>query len=345
MKLDYRVWDCISCPEVYLFRLTAADGSYIELTNKGATWVSAVMPDAQGRCADVLLGYSSLQGYINDTAYMGATVGRYANRIAQAQIVVDDIAYRLETNDGCNTNHGGINGWHRRIWEWCEIPNGVRFMLTSPHLEGGFPGTVRAVVDYCMDENHCVTVRHTAVTDKATHLNMTNHAYFNLSAQAQSIDDHILQIFSDTILDTTAQFIPTGQMVNVKHTPFDFMEAHPIGDHRNKRDCQLQWNRGYNHCYLLGEAGTLRRAAVLTHPSTGRQLSVATTLPAVFFYSAGYLESCNEGKHRVCHTPHTGVCLETQFYPDAPSHKHFPSTLLQPGEEYNYVTQYKFETI
>ena len=345
MKLDYRLWDVSCGMNIYLFRLTASDGAYIELTNWGATWVSASMPDANGICSDVLLGYSTLSDYMADTCYLGATVGRYANRLAGASITVDGTEYRLEANDGENTNHGGFQGWHRRVWSWCEIPNGIRFSLLSSHLDGGFPGDVQVSVDYCMTEEHCVTIKHRAETNRATYVNMTNHAYFNLSGRTQLIDDHTLQIFSTEILETNASFIPTGNVIPVASTPFDFTTARAIGMFRQFPDIQLKWNRGYNHCYILGDACQMKQAAILTHPQSGRRLLVSTTLPSVLLYSAGYLQSDSVGKRGQRLIPHTGVCLETQFYPDSPSHPSFPSTLLQVGDVYEHTTNYKFEIL
>lgn len=344
MKLDYRIWDK-SKKDVMLIRLAATDGSYIELTNYGATWVSAYMPDGAGVCNDILLGYATLQDYLADTSYMGSTVGRYANRLRNASIVVDGTTYPLEANDGINTNHGGTSGWHRCVWQWCEIPNGVRFILQSPHLQGGFPGNVEAIVEYTMNDNHQVTIRHKATTDAPTHINMTCHAYFNLSSRQESVDKHLINIFSNTILDTDATFIPTSRVVKVENTPFDFTRLRAIGERRNENNPQLQWNRGYNHCYPLGKPGELHKAAYVELQETGRCMLVETTLPAVLFYSAGYLESSKTGRCGTVHKPSTGFCLETQFYPDSPAHKDFPSTLLRPGEVYDYITKFTFGNI
>ena len=325
MELSYKQWGEYAGEPLFLFRLTAADGAYVELTNLGATWVSAYMPDARGELADVLLGYPSAQGYIDDTCYMGATVGRYANRIARARVVIGGVEYRLDANDGVNTNHGGFHGWNRRVWGWQWLPQGIRFTLVSPHVEG-------------------LSICHRAVTDRTTCVNMTNHAYFNLSGSAKPIDDHLLRICSGTMLDTDASFIPTGRLCSVEGTPFDFTHAHAIGDSLHMTHRQLEWNRGYNHCYVLGDPGTMRRAAVLSHPASGRKLAVDTSLPAVLFYSAGFLPG-TEGKQGEPLLPATGACLETQFYPDAPSHPTFPSTLLRYGETYSYMTKYKFDIL
>ena len=218
-------------------------------------------------------------------------------------------------------------------------------MLTSPHLQGGFPGEVQAVVEYSMTDDHQVTIRHRAETNAPTHVNMTCHAYFNLSGRQESVDNHAIQIFSNSILDTDAAFIPTGKVVEVQNTPFDFTSLRAIGERRGENHIQLAWNRGYNHCYPLGTPGEWHRVAQVVHNTTGRSMRVETTLPAVLFYSAGYLESQEVGRCGFPHAPSTGFCLETQFYPDTPSHAHFPSTLLLPGQEYDYVTKFCFETV
>lgn len=344
MKLDYRTWDNAQ-EDVKLFRLTAADGAYIEVSNYGATWISAFMPDRNGTRNDILLGYDTLQDYLADTSYIGSTVGRYANRLRNAAIEIDGVTYRLEANDGANTNHGGTSGWHRCVWQWCEIENGVRFMYRSQHLQGGFPGNVDAIVEYTLDDKHQVTIRHQATTDATTHVNMTCHAYFNLSGKQELVDNHLIKIFSNRILDTDACFIPTGNMVEVENSPFDFTTLRAIGEHRHENNQQLQWNRGYNHCYPLGTPGELHKAAYVEHKATGRCMLVETTLPAVLFYSAGYLESSRAGRYGTPHAPTTGLCLETQFYPDSPSHAHFPSTLLRRGEIYDYTTKFTFGVV
>ncbi len=344
VNCEYRQWGIVDGTPVNIYRLTTPDGAYIELTDYGATWVSAYMPDARGVMKDLLLGYDSPQGYLTDDCYMGATVGRYANRIARATITIEGEQYPLENNDGQNTNHGGFHGWHRRFWTAEIIPSGVRFSLLSPHLEGGFPGEVKVTVEYTLSPDHCVTIHHRAEADRATHICMTNHAYFNLSGTPTPIDDHIMRIFSASMLETDATFIPSGRLVSVIDTPFDFSTAHAIGEHLHKQHQQLEWNRGYNHCYTLGDTGVMKRAAVVSHPASGRKLTVDTTLPAVLFYSAGYL-SGRVGKGGIPLSPTTGFCLETQFYPDTPSHVHFPATLLVAGDIYDHTTKYKFDTL
>lgn len=334
MKATYNVEAYTSSGRPVLrFKVENTSGAYIELTNWGARWIAAAMPDADGVTANVLMGYKELSDYLNDTYYMGATVGRFANRIANASFTIDGESYHLENNDGENTNHGGYSGFHNKIWQWENLPDGIRFRLFSPDGEGGYPGNVCVIADYRLNEANEVSIRHCAVTDRATYINITNHAYFNLSGTGKKITEHCLQIPADRILDTTSGFIPTGEKVKVAGTPFDFTFPKPIGkdlyaDHR-----QLAWNKGYNHCYILKEEASseMVQAASLYEPASGRRLTVQTDLPGVLLYTAGYYEQ-----------PDTAVCLETQFYPDTPSHTDFPSCLLQPGTVYEHHTVFGF---
>ncbi|WP_455584259.1 aldose epimerase family protein [Bacteroides sp.] len=318
---------------VYRFRVVNRSGAYVELTNWGARWITAMVPDAEGQRVNVLRGYDNLDGYLSDTYYMGAIIGRFANRIAGASFFMDGVTYHLEANDNLHTNHGGFSGFHQKLWQWEKLPDGVRFTLISPDGEGGYPGTVRVSVDYRWNEQNELSVRYRGRTDRSTYLNMTNHAYFNLSGTGREITSHYLSIPAQWMLDTTSEFIPTGEKVPVAGTPFDFTAGKPIGQDIHADNEQLLWNRGYNHCYVLKENTDvcLLQAACLRDPDTGRQLAVWTDLPGVLLYTAGYYEY-----------PHTAVCLETQFFPDTPSHPHFPSCLLRPGEEYDRRTIYQF---
>lgn len=336
MNITVQPWGVTPSNEpIYLFRLTNETGASIELTNWGATWVSASMVDNNGNLSNVLQGYSSAEEYINDTYYMGATVGRFANRIHQASFSIQDKVYSLEKNDGNNTNHGGTSGFNKKLWEWEQLSNGIRFKLYSPDGEGGYPGNVTVEVTYTFSETNELTIHYQGTTDQPTYLNLTNHAYFNLSGTTEKIDRHILQIPSEQILETTSAFIPTGRFCQVANTPFDFTSPHSIGLHLHDNNEQIRWNRGYNHCYLLKDKASnkLQTAAILSDPDSGRMLTVETDLPGILLYTAGYLPM-----------PDTAVCLETQYFPDTPSHAHFPSCLLMPGEEYCQRTVYKFST-
>lgn len=326
----------LSAETIYHFRLTNATGASIELTNLGATWVSAYMPNSRGILENILLGYDNAEDYIKDSFYMGATIGRFANRIDQASFSIEGNTYLLEKNDGENTNHGGLSGFSKKIWQWEEMDSGIRFMLHSPDMEGGYPGNVDIEVEYIFSDTNELTINYYGITDRPTYLNLTNHAYFNLSGDQRKITEHHLLIPSSRIVETTAQFIPTGSFVSVKGTPFDFTSRRRIGTHLYENNNQLLQNRGYNHCYILKEQPSkeLLTAAILSDPElSGRELTVTTDLPGMLLYTSGYLTP----------TPDIGVCLETQYFPDTPSHPRFPSCLLMPGEEYRHRTIYTFK--
>ncbi|MCD8318520.1 MAG: galactose mutarotase [Paraprevotella sp.] len=313
-----------------IFRLKNSSGAYVELTNWGARWLAAAVPDATGRLENVLLRPSRLW---EDNFYMGAVVGRFANRIALAQFTLDGTIYHLEKNDGENSNHGGWSGFHQKLWNWSEQKDGVTFTVFSPGGEGGYPGNVQVTVTYRWNERNELRIDYRGRTDRTTYLNLTNHAYFNLSGKGEKITRHILRIPSHTILDTTKDFIPTCLRTDVYGTPFDFTEGKAIGKDLYTDHIQLRRNKGYNHCYILKSvpSDTITEAACLLDPDTGRTLTVETDLPSVLLYTAGYY-----------FRPDTAVCLETLYYPDTPSHPDFPSCIIRPGQEYRQTTIYRF---
>lgn len=331
--------------EIQLFRIVHESGAYIELTNFGATWVSAVIPDRKGHFSDVILGYDNLAGYISDTAYLGNTVGRFANRIGNARFVLDGKTYELDKNDGNNTNHGGFSGFNKKIFDYRIKDNEVVFSLFSPDGEGGFPGNVNMKVSYSFSEDLMVTIRYSAKSDQDTCLNLTNHTYFNLCGSG-NILEHILYIPSTKMLVTDKFFIPTGKFVQIDKTAFDFSQPKQIGKDIFDQNEQLINNRGYNHCYVLkAEDSYCKLAAVLSDPVTGRQLTVYTTKPALLFYSAGFLSSAVVGKTGYCYYPYAGLCLETQYLPDSPNHPEFPDSILRKGSLYEHKTEYHFSVL
>lgn len=274
MKIAHKIETYTSDGEPVLrFTVMNSSGVYMEFTNWGARWITASVPDVQGALDNVLIGYDSLAGYLEDSYYMGATIGRFANRIADASFTIDRKTFHLEANDGNNTNHGGFSGFHNKVWQWEELPDGIRFSLYSPDGEGGFPGNIRVITDYRFNEDNELSVRHYAETDCATYINMTNHAYFNLCGKGKKITEHRLHIPADRILDTTPAFIPTGKRMNVKNTPFDFTSLKPIGTDLYADHEQLLWNKGYNHCYILKDEISVEmlEAASLYEPVTGRK--------------------------------------------------------------------------
>ncbi|MBQ8422777.1 MAG: galactose mutarotase [Coprobacter sp.] len=337
MKLFYKIDSYTrSGKPIYRFTATNVSGAYVEFSNRGARWLSAVVPDANGVSENVIVGYDRAKDYLGDEYYMGAVIGRFANRIANATFTLNGRNYTLEKNDGRNSNHGGYSGFHQKIWDWEELPDGVRFTLSSPDGEGGYPGNIRVAVEYHWSDKCELRIEYFGITDMPTYLNMTNHAYFNLTGKKCKIIGHKLWIPSHRILDTTAEFIPTGRRVEVNGTPFDFTREKEIGKDLYSDNEQLRQNKGYNHCYILKDkkSSDMVEAAYLTDPVSGRTLTVETDLPALLLYTAGYYIR-----------PDSAVCFETQYYPDTPSHSDFPSCLLHPGEEYRHRTIFKFGII
>jgi aldose 1-epimerase len=319
---------------VSLVTLTNAGGASVFFSSQGARWTAARVPDSDGQLGNVLIGSRPDGDYTDDVYYMGATIGRFANRIGGASVDIDGKRYPLDCNDGENTNHGGFHGFDQALWDTAVIDGGVCFTRISPHMEGGFPGRLQVKVIYRWSDSNELTVEYYATTDRPTVVNLTCHAYFNLSAEAgTTIHQHQLMIPSTKILDTDAHFIPTGLIRTVKGTAFDFTSIRSLGTQMQADDPQLVQNRGYNHYYILPyHPGSMQLAALVRDPRSGRSLRVHTDYPGVLLYTAGYYAE-----------PHTAICLETQLMPDAPHHPDFSSCLLRPGEVYRHSSIYAFQ--
>lgn len=329
--------------EVFLFRIVYESGAYIELTNFGATWVSTVIPDKSGQLSDVVLGYDTLAGYLSDTAYMGSTVGRFANRIGNARFALNDKKYELDCNDGKNSNHGGFSGFNKKVFDYTLTDDSVIFSLFSPDGEGGFPGNIKLDVTYSFSEDLIVSISYKAESDKDTYLNITNHSYFNLNSSGDILK-HSLYIPANEMLDTDEFFIPTGKFLKTENTVFDFSSFKLIGEDIFKPLPQLINNKGYNHCYVLEDSSSkLKLAAILKDSESGRKLTVVTTKPAVLIYSAGFLNATQPGKNGYPYFPYSGFCIETQYFPDAPNHLTFPDCVLKKDELYHHKTEYRFD--
>jgi aldose 1-epimerase len=331
-------WGTHQGETVFLFRLTNAHGAYVEVTSYGATLVSVVVPDRVGKKEHVVLGFPSLEGYLQDRCYMGSTVGRYANRIAQARFTLDGKEYTLDANDGVNTNHGGRAGFHARVFSYAQRNNGVLFSYTSPAGDGGYPGTLTLRVEYRWNEEHALTITYTAVTDQKTVANFTNHAYFNLTGEGTMLD-HALSVWSSHILAATQAYIPTGEIIEAGNKQLQQSTVRhkviPKGD-------RLE---GLNEYYILDKATQKNEpAAVLYDPASGRQMEVFTSYPGLMVYTADYLASEVPGHTAALYKPFGGICLECQYFPDGPNHAHFPDTTLAAGEEYREWIVFKFST-
>ncbi len=327
--------------KVYLFRLENASGAYVQLTNYGATLVSIVVPDKGGNFDNVVLSYPSLADYIADECYLGATVGRFANRIGGASFTLDGTIYHLDANDGDNSNHSGSAGFNSRVFDSQITEEGVSFNLQSKDGDGGFPGNLSLTVTYNWTDDNELKITYRATSDKKTVANFTNHVYFNLAAKGDGIFDHTLKVYAGEVLDVDAAYIPTGL---IKPAGDKALNGEPL---RSKMMVDDKVITGINNCYLLQDNGprSLQPAAALADNASGRKLEVFTTYPSLMLYTGDYLHSEGNGSFNRPYKPFDGLCLECQHYPDSPNHAHFPSTVLKPGEEYHETIVYKFGVI
>jgi aldose 1-epimerase len=321
----------------------------VTITTYGGAVVSLKVPDRSGKLGDVVLGYDALEGYVNDKAYLGAIVGRYGNRIAHAQFLLDGKTYTLAKNNSDNSLHGGIKGFNKAVWAAKEIPTKDGQMLELSYLskdgEEGFPGNLKVSVTYTLMDTNALRIVYHATTDKKTVANLTNHSYFNLAGPGSgNILGHLLQIEADKFTPVDVGLIPTGELRDVSGTPFDFRKLTPIGARIAQDDEQLKLGNGYDHNFVLwGDAGERAEtfAARALDPASGRVLEVWTTEPGVQFYTGNFLDGV-KGKGNIEYTRRSAFCLETQHFPDSPNQPKFPSAVLSPGETYHTSTTYKF---
>jgi aldose 1-epimerase len=331
--------------QVDLFTLKNSNGMTVQLTNYGGKVVSILVPDKNGVLGDVCLGYESAQGYFNGSASLGATIGRYANRIAGGEFELDGKTYTLFKNNGPNTIHGGKGGFRFKVWDARVIDeSSVELSYVSADGEEGFPGELTLKVVYSVTEENEFKLEYFAATTKPTVLNLTNHAFFNLKGEgAGDVLDHVLWVKAELFTPTDETAIPTGEIRAVKGTPFDFVVPKPLGQDIDTENDQLSYGKGFDHNYvLIKDKGALDLAAKISEPTTGRVMEVYTTEPGLQVYTANTLETVGKAGH--VYGPRSSFCLETQHFPDSPHHAHFPSTVLRPGEEYNSTTIYKFLT-
>jgi aldose 1-epimerase len=343
-SVEVRYTDTLDNRIVKLYRLTNANGMEVMISNYGATIVSLVVADKNGKKDDVVLGYDSIQGYYNGGSYFGCVAGRYANRIANGQFKLDGVTYNLAKNNGPNSLHGGSRGFDKVVWDASQDDNGLTLTYTSKDGEEGYPGNLTVTVRYRLRNDNSLHIDYAATTDKATVLNVTNHTYFNLEGQGQgNILDHEIMINADGFTPVDSTLIPVGEVRKVAGTPFDFTSPHKIGERINDTsDQQIKYGLGYDHNFALnGETGTMKLAARVQAPISGRVMEVNTTEPGVQFYTGNFLNGSEKGKGSV-YGHRTGFCLETQHFPDSPNQPSFPSTVLKPGEEYKSTTVFKF---
>jgi len=317
-------------PEIDLYTLTNANGLSVKIMNYGATLVEIQTPDRHGKFANIILGYETLEEYVNGKDYRGAIIGRVANRIAGASFTLDGKTYQLAANDGPNHLHGGIRGFDKRVWQAKSGESGNDSSLwmsyTSEDGEEGYPGNLEATVRYSLTEDNTLLYTLTGKSDKPTPVNLTSHPYWNLAGEGDILQ-HELTVTSDRYTPMDAQHLPTGKIAPVDGTPFDFRKSAPIGSRIKDLPGSLP---GYNLNYVLNKQ---RPAAVAREPKSGRVIELETTEPGLQFYSGTFLKK-----------PYTGFCLETQNYPDAVHHDHFPSILSNPGQDYFHTALVRFYT-
>ncbi|MHC4516979.1 MAG: aldose epimerase family protein [Planctomycetota bacterium] len=331
--------------EVFLYTLTSSKGLRARITNFGAILVSLHVPDRDGSLGDVVLGFDTLEGYVKQTAYLGATVGRYANRIGAAKFSLDGTEYTLAANNGPNHLHGGTKGFDKVLWDTQEAVAAedeawVKMSYLSADGEEGYPGNLQCTVTYTLTNTDELRVSYEATTDKKTVLNLTNHSYWNLAGQGSGdILGHELTINAERFTLVDQGLIPTGVVASVLDMPLDFSRPRKIGSRLR------QTASGFDHNYVLsGLADAMKFCARVREPNSGRVMEIDTTEPGVQLYTGNFLDGSIIGKGGQAYEKHAAFCLETQHYPDSPNKPQFPSVVLEPGQTYSSRTVHKFST-
>jgi aldose 1-epimerase len=323
-------------------------GTTMHVMTYGATITALRTADRQGHFDDIVLGFDSVEGYLDDPPYFGAIVGRYANRIAKGRFTLNGHTYQLPINNGPNSLHGGTRGFDKVVWRATPFENdssaGLVLTHVSPDGDNGYPGRVEVRVTYTLTDSDELIVDYGATTSKATPINLSQHSYFNLSGDGtRDILDHVLELEASHYTPVDSTLIPTGELAPVEGTPFDFRTPTPIGERIEQANQQLQFGRGYDHNFVLDRSGApLSHAARVVEPTTGRMLDIYTDQPGVQFYSGNFLDGTIKGKGGKVYRHRYGFCLETQHYPDSPNHPNFPSTILRPGEKFVSRTVFRF---
>jgi aldose 1-epimerase len=339
-KITKASWGEADGKPVDLYTLTNKNGVEIKISNYGGTVTSWVTPDKKGNRSNIILGFDSLSGYLAKPPYFGALIGRYGNRIGKGIFKIDTTTYKLAVNNGVNHLHGGNKGYDKVVWD--AVPStdstaSLKLTYLSKDGEEGYPGNLKITVTYTLTDDDELLIDYSATTDKATPVNLTNHCYFNLTGDvSNTILDHRLQVNADRYTPVDAGLIPTGELKEVKGTPFDFLQQHKIGERIGAVD------GGYDHNFVLTRKGNeLELVATLSDSLSGRKLEVFTTEPGLQFYSGNFLDGTFKTPAGKPMLIHTALCLETQHFPDSPNKPAFPSTILKPGEKYHTVTKYK----
>ena len=334
---------------VETFRLQSAAGVHVSVSSFGAIITSIRAPDRHGVPGEIALGHDRLEPYLTQTAYLGALVGRYANRIANGRFVLDGRPIQLTRNNGAHHLHGGARGFDKHLWDGERIATdggeGVRLHRVSPDGEEHYPGALDVTIEYLLSSRGELLITYDAVTSAPTIVNLTQHTYFNLSGSGDAIDDHVVTLHASRFTPVDEQLIPTGECLPVDGTPFDFRRPRRIGDALQHDHPQLRFAGGFDHNFVLdaatGTGADRIHGAHVVEPSSGRALDVFTTEPGIQFYSGNFLDGSIHGRHGV-YRRRAGFCLETQRFPDTPNQPAFGSAVLRPGERYRSSTIYAF---
>ncbi|PTX96433.1 aldose epimerase family protein [Opitutus sp. ER46] len=339
--------------ETHLFSLRRDGGFGADISDFGGTLVRLFAPDRHGELADVVLGFDSVRGYTQPTCpYFGSTVGRCGNRIAHGRFTLDGKTYTLATNNApagipCHL-HGGPGGFDKVLWQAEQTTVGgdpvLRLRYQSREGEEGYPGNLDVTVEFTVTADQALRIDYSATTDKATPVNLTNHAYFNLAGEgSRSVLGHVLTLNATRYTPVNAGLIPLGELAPVADTPFDFRAPHTVGERIDRPNEQLRFGAGYDHNFVLDGSGSLALAATVLEPLSGRELEVLTTEPGVQFYSGNFLDGTLPGKNGHTYPRRSGLCLETQHFPDSPNQPGFPSVILRPGRSYRSTTVFRFK--
>ena len=342
-------WGEADGEQVSLYTLSNANGMEVKITNYGGIITSVVVPDRDGNMESVALGFDNLDDYLEGHPYFGNITGRYANRIARGTFRIDDKNYHLPLNNGENSLHGGEKGFDKVVWAAEEVNGnggvGVKLSRVSPDMEEGYPGNLTVDVTYTLTDNNEIRIDYHATTDKPTIVNLTNHTYWNLAGEGSgTIEHHMLTLKAGNYTPVDATLIPTGEIAPVAGTPMDFTTQHAIGERIRDDFEQLVIGHGYDHNYVLDRSSpddnSLIVAATVEEPESGRTLTISTTEPGIQFYSGNFLDATEIGASGKMYRQGDGFALETQHFPDSPNQPDFPSTLLEPGDEFNSTTIY-----
>ena len=326
---------------ITIFTIRNENGAMVELSTVGAGITRIVVPDKNGTMTDVVLGYENEADYFYDSPCAGKTPGRFANRISKAEFNIDGKTCHLTKNDGENSLHGGPEGFHNQIWDYEIIDRGVKFSRLSPDGEEGYPGNLQVAVTYLWNDDNSLDIIYEAESDSATIINLTNHAYFNLGGSGNSdILDHVLTINSSKRVQCNDHDIPTGKILSVDGTPFDFRKPKALGKDMFVDFENIVIGKGYNHYFFIDNNNGI--AASLSSEKSGIRLDIATDMPGLMLYTGNWLDDSPVGRNGHVYHDHDGVAIECQFPPDAPNHASFPSTFLRPGEKYKHFIRYAF---